>query len=79
MMVIKRLILDMKKNLIFLILFLSAVIYALSKLFLQPLRNAIAKLDQLIRDTTYELNTPLSVITMSIEQLDKIDTLKGVY
>jgi two-component system OmpR family sensor kinase len=57
--------------LIFSILFLSAVIYALSKLFLQPLRDAIAKLDQFIRDTTHELNTPLSVITMSIEQLDK--------
>ena len=56
--------------LLFSILFLSAVIYALSKLFLHPLREAIAKLDQFIRDTTHELNTPLSVITMSIEQLD---------
>lgn len=57
--------------LIFSILFLSAVIYVLSKLFLHPLRDAITKLDQFIRDTTHELNTPLSVITMSIEQLDK--------
>lgn len=57
--------------LIFSILFLSAVIYALAKLFLHPLREAIAKLDLFIRDTTHELNTPLSVITMSIEQLDK--------
>ncbi|MDP3266513.1 MAG: HAMP domain-containing sensor histidine kinase [Sulfuricurvum sp.] len=57
--------------LIFSILFLSAVIYALSKLFLHPLRDAISKLDQFIRDTTHELNTPLSIITMSIEQLDK--------
>lgn len=57
--------------LIFSILFLSLVIYALSKLFLHPLRDAIAKLDQFIRDTTHELNTPLSVITMSIEQLNK--------
>jgi two-component system OmpR family sensor kinase len=56
--------------LLFSILFLSAVIYALAKLFLHPLRDAIAKLDQFIRDTTHELNTPLSVITMSIEQLD---------
>lgn len=57
--------------LIFSILFLSAVIYILSKLFLHPLRDAIRKLDQFIRDTTHELNTPLSVITMSIEQLDR--------
>lgn len=57
--------------LIFSILFLSAVIYALSKLFLHPLRDAISKLDRFIRDTTHELNTPLSIITMSIEQLDK--------
>ncbi len=57
--------------LIFSILFLSAVIYLLSKLFLHPLRDAINKLDQFIRDTTHELNTPLSVINMSIEQLDK--------
>lgn len=53
----------------FSILFLSAVIYLLGKLFLQPVRDAIQKLDRFIRDTTHELNTPLSVITMSIEQL----------
>lgn len=57
--------------LIFSIIFLSIVIYLLSKLFLHPLRDTIAKLDQFIRDTTHELNTPLSIITMSIEQLDK--------
>jgi two-component system, OmpR family, sensor kinase len=57
--------------LIFSIFFLSLVIYALSNLFLHPLRDTIAKLDRFIRDTTHELNTPLSVITMSIEQLDK--------
>lgn len=57
--------------LVFSILFLSIVIYALSKLFLHPLRDTIAKLDCFIRDTTHELTTPLSVITMSIEQLNK--------
>lgn len=57
--------------LIFSIVFLSAVIYALSRVFLHPLRDTIAKLDRFIRDTTHELNTPLSVITMSIEQMSK--------
>ncbi|MDD5717094.1 MAG: HAMP domain-containing sensor histidine kinase [Sulfuricurvum sp.] len=57
--------------LIFSIFFLSAVIYALGKLFLQPVRDAIHKLDRFIRDTTHELNTPISVITMSIEQLNQ--------
>lgn len=59
--------------LLFSIVFLSLVIYTLSNLFLHPLRDTIAKLDRFIRDTTHELNTPLSVITMSIEQLSKED------
>lgn len=57
--------------LLFSFVFLSAVIYALSKLFLHPLRDTISKMDRFIRDTTHELNTPLSVITMSVEQMDK--------
>ncbi len=59
--------------LLFSILFFSALIYPLSVLFLQPVRDAISKLDRFIRDTTHELNTPISVITMSIEQLDKAE------
>jgi len=61
--------------LIFSILFLSVVIYVLGKLFLHPVRDTIHKLDRFIRDTTHELNTPLSVITMSIEQLNKEELL----
>lgn len=57
--------------LIFSIFFLSTVIYVLGKLFMYPIRDAINKLDRFIRDTTHELNTPLSVITMSIEQLSQ--------
>ncbi len=58
--------------LLFSILFLAVVIYLLGNLFLQPVRHAIEKLDHFIRDTTHELNTPLSVITMSIEQLNAL-------
>lgn len=61
--------------LIFSTLFLSVVIYLLGKLFLHPVRDAIHKLDRFIRDTTHELNTPISVITMSIEQLNSEDLL----
>ncbi|MDD5051362.1 MAG: HAMP domain-containing sensor histidine kinase [Sulfuricurvum sp.] len=53
------------------IIFMTLVIYALSKLFLRPLREYIGKLDGFIRDTTHELNTPLSIITMSVERLNE--------
>lgn len=59
--------------LIFSILFLSGIAYVLSHLFLEPVRQAIAKLDGFIRDTGHELNTPISVITMSVEQLNRLD------
>lgn len=60
--------------LIFSIIFLTIVMYLLSNLFLEPVRKTITKLDHFIRDTTHELNTPLSVITMSIEQLQNSTT-----
>jgi len=58
--------------LIFAIFFMAIAMYLLGKLFLQPIRHAMQKLDHFIRDTTHELNTPLSVITMSIEQLNTL-------
>ncbi len=58
--------------LLFAIFFMAIAIYLLGKLFLQPVQHTIEKLDHFIRDTTHELNTPLSVITMSIEQLNTL-------
>ena len=43
----------------------------LLKLFLKPMKDAIKLLDHFIKDTTHELNTPLSTILSNIEMIDK--------
>ena len=42
----------------------------LAKIFLRPMRDAIVLLDRFIKDTTHELNTPLSAILANIEMMD---------
>lgn len=42
----------------------------LSRLFLQPMKAAVSLLDDFIKDTTHELNTPVTAILTNIERLD---------
>jgi len=71
----------MNKIIIFLIcgfslMFISG--YFLLKLFLKPMRDSLHLLDRFIKDTTHELNTPISAIIANIEmiEIEKIDDVK---
>ena len=44
--------------------------YFLMKLFLKPMRDTLLLLDRFIKDTTHELNTPVSAILANIETID---------
>ncbi len=62
---------DLKRNIILLFLaiyFLISIIgFYLAKLFLKPIKEEREKLNTFIKDTTHELNTPISAILMSSE------------
>lgn len=52
-------------------IFMLIIGYFISKLFLKPMRDALHLLDRFIKDTTHELNTPISAIITNIEMIDK--------
>lgn len=70
-LIIKRIEHSLYVFLIFAFIFLSLLATTLAFLFLKPIRDYITKLNIFIRDTGHELNTPLSIITMAIERMDK--------
>ena len=55
-------------SIFFIIYFFIAIIgFYLAQLFLKPIRDEREKLNNFIKDTTHELNTPISAILMSSE------------
>jgi two-component system OmpR family sensor kinase len=59
----------------FAILIFSIIGFFLLNLFLSPMKTSLNILDRFIKDTTHELNTPLSAILSNIEmmEMDRID------
>ncbi len=45
--------------------------YYLFRMMLSPMRNSLSLLDRFIKDTTHELNTPISAILTNIEMIDE--------
>jgi len=54
---------------LFTLLLVGAIGYILGRLFLRPIANERERLDRFIKDTTHELNTPISALLMSISAL----------
>lgn len=59
----------------FIFIFITFIGITLLRMFLRPMRESIELLDNFIKDTTHELNTPVSVIVANIEgiNVDKLD------
>ncbi len=56
-------------GILFLILLIAG--YFLLKMLLRPMRESLYLLDRFIKDTTHELNTPVSAILMNIETIPR--------
>ena len=55
------------------LIFMAALGYYLVRLFLRPMKNSINLLNNFIKDTTHELNTPVSTILTNIETIKTDD------
>ncbi len=53
--------------------FMTLLGYFLLKIFLKPMKDALHLLDRFIKDTTHELNTPISAIISNVEMIDVSD------
>ena len=65
---------NMQKNIFMItamgLVFMLIIGYFLLRLFLKPMRDALHLLDRFIKDTTHELNTPISAIVANIEMIE---------
>jgi two-component system OmpR family sensor kinase len=53
------------------ILIISVLAWILSRLFMRPIHQKIEQIERFINDVTHELNTPISALTMTSEQVLK--------
>ncbi len=53
-----------------LFIFLLLIGYLLVQMLLRPINDAVALLDDFIKDTTHELNTPISAILTNLESIE---------
>ncbi len=60
------------------ILIIAIIGYFLSKLFLKPIANEREKLDNFIKNTTHELNTPITALLMSISSIKDSSNIKAI-
>ncbi len=65
---------NLKKELIvfniFFVVFLIFISFILGKIFIAPMKKRIENLENFIRDTTHEINTPISIINSNIELIE---------
>lgn len=59
-------------------IFMLVIGYFLLNLFIKPMKDALHLLDTFIKDTTHELNTPISTIMTNIELIDR-DNIQDKY
>ena len=67
---------ELKKNMFIIMSIIISIIlllsYFLGRQFIKPMRQSIELLDNFIKDTTHELNTPVSIIMTNIEAASEI-------
>ncbi|CAA6803419.1 MAG: Two-component system histidine kinase DccS [uncultured Sulfurovum sp.] len=63
--------------LLFVYIFLSVVGYFLAKLFIKPLQMKRIQLDNFIKDSTHELNTPITALMLSLNA-PKLESQKNL-